>query len=218
MSSQGQGRPNEPASTLTSDLSPTPIDLLSATAATGAAALLVVLLHVITGRTTFLLPFFVAFVVIALRGRLIASLLTVTLATTLIAACWMGSSALLLHVAIDPATLALFAGAGFATVIGVNRTAQSLQARQVLEKRLRVALEGTAIMVWECDGTGRYTWMQGPTTGSGTQAHIGKRIEDVMPRAQYPEYAAALDRVWTRGVTERVPLTWTQDGQTHHSL
>jgi PAS domain S-box-containing protein len=197
-------------------LIPTRRDLLLSILCTACGLVLLLVIHGLTGRTAPLLSFFPAFIVAARYGQRIAGLLAVGLATAVLAAYWLGSTGWLVLVRLDAVSLALFAALGLIIVLSFNRSAQVVRALQTTEQRFRVALEGSSITAWTCDEEGRYTWLYNLPPGIDAGAILGKRIGEANPADQYPEFIAAVERVWQSGQGERLPVTWTHQGMTRH--
>lgn len=198
------------------ELVPTRRDLWLGLASTACGLSLFVLIHALTGRAAPLLTFFPAFIVTAVYGRRIAGLLAVGLATAVLGTFWLGSSGWIILVRLDAASLALFATLSVIIVLSFNRSAEILKTLRQTEQRLRVALEGSSVTVWTCDEERRYTWLYNLPAGIDATAILGKRLGEANPADQYPEFIAAVERVWQSGRGERLPVTWTHQGATRH--
>lgn len=198
------------------DLVPTRRDLLLSLASTACGLLLFLLIHALTGRAAPLLAFFPAFVFTAVYGRRIAGLLAVGLATALLGTFWLGSSGWIILVRLDAVSLALFATLAVVIVLSFNRSAEILKALQQTEQRFRVALEGSSVTAWTCDEQRRYTWLYNLPPGIDGESILGRPIGEANPSDQYPEFIAAVERVWQSGRGERLPVTWTHKGVTRH--
>lgn len=198
------------------ELLPAPRDYLLSLASTACGLLLFFVIHALTGRAAPLLAFFPAFIVTALYGRYIAGLLAVGLATAVLAAFWLGSSGWLVLVRLDSVSLALFTVLGLAIVLTFNRAAEALRALRDIQQRFRVALEGSSITAWTCDEQLRYTWLYNLPPAIDAASILGRRIGQANPADHYPEFIAAVERVWQSGRGERLPVTWTHKGVTRH--
>lgn len=191
-------------------------DVLLCVASTACGALLFVSIHALTGRSAPLLAFLPAFVVTALYGQGVAGLLAVGLSTAFLGAFWLGSAGWLIQVPLDAFNLSLLAAVGVVIVLGFSRSKQALKALHESEHRFRVALEGSRITTWTCDHERRYNWSYNMPEGVDASALIGKRVGEANPSDQYPEFIAAVDRVWQTGRGERLPITWTHGGVNRH--
>jgi PAS domain S-box-containing protein len=197
-------------------LVPTRRDLALSLGSTACGLLLLVLILRLTGRVAPLLAFFPAFMITAFYGRRIAGLLAVGLATALLATFWLGASGWLVLVRLDAASLALFATLGSLIVLAFSRSSEIVNALQETQQRFRVALEGSSITAWTCDEHRRYTWIYNLPAGIDSASLLGKRVGEANPTDQYPEFVAAVERVWQSGRAERLPITWTHQGATRH--
>jgi len=197
-------------------LVPTRRDLLLSIVSTACGLGLFLLIYWLTGRAAPLIAFFPAFMVTARYGQRIAGLLAVGFATALLGTFWLGSSGWLVLVRLDAVSLALFATLGSIIVLSFNHSAEVLKVLQETEQRFRVALEGSSITAWTCDEQRRYTWVYNLPRGIDAAAILGKRVGEANPSDQYPEFVAAVERVWQSGQGERLPITWTHKGVTRH--
>ncbi|HEX5818273.1 MAG TPA: PAS domain S-box protein [Gemmatimonadales bacterium] len=102
--------------------------------------------------------------------------------------------------------------------IDVTEKEAALEAARVAEQRFQLALEGSSIVAWACDAQRRYTWVHNPPAAMSPADVIGQPVGRLRPGDQYDEYAEALDRVWRTGVGERLPISWTHDGDTRYFL
>lgn len=197
-------------------LLPTRRDLMLSLGSTACGLLLLVLILRLTGRVAPLLAFFPAFMITAFYGRRIAGLLAVGLATALLGTFWLGASGWLVLVRLDAASLALFAVLGSIVVLAFSRSSEIVRALQASEQRFRVALEGSSITAWTCDEDRRYTWIYNLPSAIDPASILGKRIGEANSTDEYPEFIAAVERIWQSGRGERLPITWTRDGATRH--
>ena len=198
------------------ELVPTHRELMLSLASTACGLLLFLLIHVLTGRAAPLLAFFPAFIVTALHGRRIAGLLAVALATAVLGTFWLDSTDWIALVRLDAVSLALFVALAVIIVLSFSRPTEALEALQHTEQRLRVALEGSGVTAWTCDEQRRYTWLYNLPPEIDTASILGKQLGEANPSDQYPEFIAAVERVWQSGRGERLPITWTHKGVTRH--
>jgi two-component system CheB/CheR fusion protein len=197
-------------------LVPTRHDVFLSVASTTCGAALFLFIHALTGRSAPLLAFLPTFVVTAMYGQCVAGLLAVGLSTALLGLFWLGSTGLLIQAQLDAVNLSLLAALGVVIVLGFSRSNQALKALHESEQRFRVALEGSSITTWTCDEERRYTWIYNMPEGVDTASLIGKRVGEANPADQYPEFIAAVERVWQSGRGERLPVTWTHHGVSRH--
>ncbi len=197
-------------------LVPTRHDLIVSLGSTAGGVALFLLIYALTGRAAPLLAFLPTFVIAALYGQLVAGVLAVGLATAVLGLFWVGSTGWLLPVRLDAVNLALLAALGLLVVIGFSRSNRALAALHESEHRFRVALEGSSITTWTCDEERRYTWIYNMPQGVDADALIGKRVGEANPSDQYPEFIAAVERVWQSGQPERLPVSWTHRGVPRH--
>lgn len=198
------------------DLIPTRRDLLLSLASTVCGLAVLLLIHWLTRRAAPLLAFFPMFMITALYGRRVAGLLAVGLATAVLGTFWLGSNGWLILVRLDAVSLTLFAALGLIIVLAFSRSNEVVKALQASEQRFRVALEGSSVTAWTCDEQRRYTWLYNLPPGIDGASILGKRIGEANPADQYPEFIAAVERVWQSGRGERLPVTWTHQGVNRH--
>lgn len=195
---------------------PTGRDLLLSVGSTTCGLLLLLLMQRLTGRVAPLIAFFPAFIITASYGRRIAGLLAVALATALLGTFWLGASGWPLLMRVDAPSLALFATLGSILVLSLSRSSEIVRTLRHTEQRFRVALEGSSITAWTCDEERRYTWIYNLPSAIDPASILGKRIGEANPGDAYPEFIAAVERVWRSGRGERLPITWTHGGVTRH--
>ncbi len=200
------------------ELVPGPRDLLLSAAVTAVGSGMFVLLRELTGHAAPLLAFLPALLAAALYGRRIAGLLAVSLCTGVLMLFGRGSTGWLLPARLDAPTLALFFLLASLLVLVFNAAAMSMRALRETERRFRVALEGSNITVWTCDAERRYRWIYNVAAPIDARSLIGRRLGEANLLDQYPQFAAAVERVWESGRGERVPVTWTHAGVERHYL
>jgi len=102
--------------------------------------------------------------------------------------------------------------------IDVTAREDALESARTVEQRFRLALEGSSIVAWACDAQRRYTWVHNQPGVLTSAEVIGRPVGSLLPRDSYAEYADALERVWRTGEGERLPISWTHEGETRYYL
>jgi PAS domain S-box-containing protein len=102
--------------------------------------------------------------------------------------------------------------------IDVTEKQEALEAARIAEQRFELALEASSIVAWACDAQRRYTWVHNASPVLSRADIIGRPVGSLLPRDAYQEYIEALDRVWRTGRGERLPISWTHEGETRHYL
>ena len=91
------------------------------------------------------------------------------------------------------------------------------QATEALAKRLQMALEGSAVVLFQQDLELRYTWIHNPALGFEIEQVVGKRDIDLMERAAEAEVIVAFKReVLLSGVGQRREAIIHHLGVAHH--
>ncbi|HEY8876399.1 MAG TPA: ATP-binding protein [Roseateles sp.] len=95
---------------------------------------------------------------------------------------------------------------------------EAMAASSAAQARFEVATRSSNIIVWECDRELRYTWVRNPQMGFRPEDFIGRRMGELLSRAQAASFFEAAERVLETGKSETVPVLVVRDAVHRHYL
>lgn len=93
-----------------------------------------------------------------------------------------------------------------------EKNRKSMEVAQAAEERFRIALRGVPVFAWMCGPDRRYTWAYSSVEAIQAEALIGKQLGSVQPPSTYPDFWDTIERVWSTGIGQTLPVEWKQGG------